>query len=82
MPFPCNIIQLSDVIYVVRAVHKFDKTRDKRKRLTNGDQREACHAVIEIHVFDMIYVFPRRSEGMLCDSTHAMQVSCSLLSKI
>jgi len=44
-------------------------------------EKEACHAVIEIHVFDVIYVFRRRSEGMLCDSTHAMQVNCIILSK-
>jgi len=57
--FPCDIIQLlCDVICVVRAVHKFGKARDIRKHLSNGDQGEACHAVIEIHVFDMIYVFP------------------------
>ena len=36
---------------------------------------------VDIHVFDMIYVFPWLSEGMLCDCTNAMQVNCILLSK-
>ena len=72
----CELVQLFSVVfYVVRSVHKSDsrlvtnKTRNKWRAVAKGG-----HKTIQIHVFEMMHVFPpdrrREREG----TTHALQV--------
>jgi hypothetical protein len=42
---------------MVRTVHKFELRLLQGKPLTNADQRNKCHAVMETHVSDTIYMF-------------------------
>jgi hypothetical protein len=54
-----EITQLfSEVFCVVRAVYKFEFGFLQMKHLTNGGKCKEDHEVIEIHVFNCIFIFP------------------------
>lgn len=63
---PRKIKQLSSVVFcVVRAVLKFDLRLVTNNTPNKWRQWKEGHAVIETHVFDRIYVFPRPSSRVL-----------------
>ena len=49
---------------------------------TNGETWKESYTLIETYVFDKIYMFSAGSRcTVLRDSTHAVQINCTLLSK-
>jgi len=65
---------------VVRAVHKFEFGFLQMKNLTNGGKGKEGHEVIEIHVFNCIFIFPLTTvmtikEGYTCsaDQLHSLE---------
>jgi hypothetical protein len=79
----CEVLQLfSAVFYVVRAVHKFEfrlvinETPSKWRpvEIRSCSDRDLCF-------WRDVYIFSGPSSRILRDSTHAVQVSCILLSK-
>jgi hypothetical protein len=54
-----EITQLFSVVFcVVRAVHKFEYGSLQMKHLANGGKCKEGHEVIEIYIFNCIFIFP------------------------